>query len=124
MCRNLDEKGFLMFIAHPSIRYTGWLIQDTTLLYSKLLGKLFGKAIKFPKHSVLSCSTGVVPLSHFEEHFCMKHNYPAMMALTFLSRMEYCRQMTDKLVFESIVEKGSVLENEKYYYFPELVELE
>ena len=32
--------------------------------------------------------------------------------------------MTDKLVLESIVEKGSVLENEKYYFFPELVKLE
>ena len=124
MCRDIDEKGFLMFIAHPTIRLTGWLIRDSSLLYSKLLGELFGKTVKFPKHGALSCSTGVVPLSHFEEHFCMKHNYPAMMAMTFLSRMEYCRQITDKLVLESIVDKESFIENEKYYYFPELVDLE
>ena len=104
LCRDLDRKGHIMFIEHPTTVGMCWLILDKTLLFNKLLGMLFAP-ISFPQHRPLSYSTGVVPLLHLENHFCAKENYPSSLVLNFLSRMEYCREVTDIHVLQSIVEK-------------------
>ena len=46
------------------------------------------------------------------------------MKLTFLARMEYCKEITDKTVLESIVEQEGYSESDKYYFFPNLVSLD
>ena len=122
LCRDLDRKGHIMFIEHPTTVGMCWLILDKTLLFNKLLGMLFAP-ISFPQHRPLSYSTGVVPLLHLENHFCAKENYPSSLVLNFLSRMEYCREVTDIHVLQSIVEKENFSEGERYYFFPALVSI-
>ena len=123
LCQDLDEKGHLMFVEHPSILDMSWLIINKVRLLKNLIGPLFAPA-DFPQHCPLSYSTGVVPLSHFDKHLNAKHNYPSSLSLTFLSRMECCREVIDKQVLECIVESEKFSELEKYYFFPNLVSLE
>ena len=123
LCQDLDEKGHLMFIEHPTIMDMSWLILNKLPLMNKIIGSLFAPA-DFPQHRPLSYSTGVVPMSRFDKQLCTKHNYPVSLSLTFLSRMEYCREITDKVVLESIVKKEEFSKTEKYFFFPTLVSLE
>ena len=123
LCQDLDEKGYLMFIEHPSIMDMSWLILNKVPLLNKVIGSLFAPSY-FPQHCPLSYSTGVVPLSWFEKQLCAQHKYPASLSLTFLSRMEYCREITDNLVLESIIKEEDISRLDKYYFFPSLVSLE
>ena len=123
LCHDLNDKGHVYFIEHPSVVERSWLILDKDLLLHNLSGSLFAPA-NFPQHCPLSYSTGVVPLSLFKKHFTEQLNCPATMLLTFLSRMEYCRKISDSEVLESIVKQEDYFETEEYYFFPNLVSLE
>ena len=123
MCKDLDGKGHIMFIEHSSIIDLSWLVLDRQPLLHDLVGTLFAPS-SFPQHRPLSYSTGVVPLSLFKKHFGELHNYIATLKLTFLRRMEYCREITDKAVLTSIVKQEEYSKTDKYYFFPNLVSLE
>ena len=123
MCHDLNEKGHIMFIEHPTVINMSWLILDKAPLLHEILGTLFSPS-NFPQHCPLSYSTGVVPLSRFDKHFSTKHSYPSTLSLSFLSRMEYCREIKDRVVLESIVKDEEFSESERYYFFPNLVSLE
>ena len=125
MCKELDDKGHIMFIGHPSISDKSWLIHDTQPLLHDLLGTLFAPS-SFPQHRPLSCSTGVVPLSHLEKYLDEHYSYAPKMMLTFLTRLEYCREIKDKVLLDSIVKQcqEGYSETEKYYFFPNLVSLD
>ena len=120
MCKDLDDKGHIMFIEHPFIIDKSWLILDTQPLLHDLLGTLFAPS-SFPQHRPLSYSTGIVPLSLFKKYIREQDSYTADMLLTFLTRLEYCREVTDKVLLDSIVKQEGYLETEKYYFFPNLV---
>ena len=122
MCKELDDKGHIMFIKHPSITDKSWLILDTQPLLHDLLGTLFAPS-SFPQHRPLSYSTGVVPLSLFRKYIGEQDSYTANMLLTFLTRLEYCREIIDKVLLDSIVKQEGYSETEKYYFFPNLVSL-
>ena len=123
MCKDLDNRGHIMFIEHPSVIEMSWLVLNRQPLLHDLLGSLFAPS-NFPQHRPLSYSTGVVPLSRFKECFGERYNYTTTMKLVFLTRMEYCREITDNAVLESIVEQEGYSEIDKYYFFPNLVSLE
>ena len=123
MCKDLDNRDHIMFIEHPSVVEMSWLVLNRQPLLHDLLGSLFAPS-NFPQHRPLSYSTGVVPLSRFKECFGERYHYTATMKLTFLTRMEYCREITDNAVLESIVEQEGYSEIDKYYFFPNLVSLE
>ena len=122
-CQDLNDRGHIHFIKHSNAIERSWIVLDEKPLLQNLLGSLFAPA-NFPQHCPLSYSTGVVPLSRFKQHFSEKLDCSALMLLTFLSRMEYCREITDEEVLQSIVEKQGYSETEKYYFFPNLVSLE
>ena len=122
-CRKLHERGHIHLIEVPTESERGWILLDETPLLTDLLGLLFAPD-NFPEHCPLSYSTGVVPLSLFKRFVSDRINCPAAMLLTFLSRMEYCREITDEVVVNSIVRQEGYCETEKYYYFPNLVSLE
>ena len=122
-CQDLNDRGHIHFIKHSNAIERSWIVLDEKPLLQNLLGSLFAPA-NFPQHCPLSYSTGVVPLSQFKQHFSKKLDCSALMLLTFLSRMEYCREITDEEVLQSIVEKQDYSETEKYYFFPNLVSLE
>ena len=123
MCHDLNEKGHIMFIEHPTIIDMSWLILDKAPLLHEILGTLFSPT-HFPQHRPLSYSTGVVPLSEFDEHFFAKHSYPSTLSLSFLSKMEYCREIKDPVVLKSIIKEEEFSKLETYYFFPDLVSLE
>ena len=123
LCQDLDENGYIMFIEHPSIMDMSWLILNKLTLLNKVIGSLFAP-LDFPQHCPLSYSTGVVPLSWLEKQLCALYKYPASLSLMFLTRMEYCREITDKLVLESIIKEEEFAKSDKYYFFPNLVSLE
>ena len=123
MCKELDDKGHIMFIEHPFVIDKSWLILDNQPLLHDLLGTLFAPS-SFPQHRPLSYSTGVVPLSLFKKYFGEQDSYTANMLLTFLTRLEYCREIMDKVLLDSIVKQEGYLQTEKYYFFPNLVSLE
>jgi hypothetical protein len=122
LCQDLSEKGHLMFLEHPSVMDMSWLVLDKVLLLNKIVGSIFAP-LHFPQHCPLSYSTGVIPYTRFKKHLCAKHNYPASLSLTFLSRMEYCREVMDKQILQSIVEEDNLMNTERYYFFPSLVSL-
>ena len=125
-CRDLNENGQIMFIEHPGDTKESWLVLDSKkLLGSKFLGSLFAPTT-FPQHCPLSYSTGVVPLSLFEKRFSTSewHSYTATMLLTFLTRLECCREITDKNVIKSIVQQEDYSEAERYFFFPNLVSID
>ena len=121
-CRDLNDRGHIHFIEHPFAIDKSWVLLDKQPLLEKLLGPLFAPS-NFPQHCPLSYSTGVVSLTLFKEHISEKLNCPASMLLTFLSRMEYCREITDQAVIDSIVKQEGYCKTEKYYFFPNLVSL-
>ena len=123
MCYDLNEKGHIMFIEDPQVIDMSWLILDKAPLLKEILGTLFAPS-NFPQHCPLSYSTGVVPVSHFENHFRTKLSYPSSLSLTFLSRLEYCREIKDNFVLKSILVEKEFSESERYYFFPNLVSLE
>ena len=123
MCYDLNEKGHIMFIEVPRVIDMSWLILDKAPLLKEILGTLFAPS-NFPQHCPLSYSTGVVPVSRFENHFRTKLSYPSSLSLTFLGRLEYCREIKDKLVLKSILAEKEFSESERYYFFPNLVSLE
>ncbi len=123
MCHDLSERGHIHFIENPLAIDKSWILLDKQPLLEKLLGPLFAPS-NFPQHCPLSYSTGVVPLTLFKERISEKLNCPASMLLTFLSRMEYCREITDEAVIDSIVKQEVYSKTEKYYFFPNLVSLQ
>jgi ankyrin repeat protein len=122
LCQDLNEEGHIMFIEHPIITDMSWLIINKVPLFNAVTGSLFAP-LSFPQHCPLSYNTGVVPLSWFEKQVCSPHKYPAHLALTFLNRMEYCREIKDEVVLKSIIEEEGFSIQDKYYFFPSLVSL-
>ena len=125
LCQDLSERGHLMFIEHPSVMDMSWLILNQVPLLNNIVGSIFAP-IHFPQHCPLSYSTGVIPYTLFEKYLCAKSNYmyPASLLLTFLSRMEYCREVVDKQILQSIVDEENLTKSERYFFFPSLVSLE
>ena len=121
-CRELHRRGHIHFIENRTDVEKSWILLDDTPLLFGLLGSLFAPD-NFPEHCPLSYSTGVVPLSLFKRFISAPINCPSAMLLTFLSRMEYCREIIDEVVLNSIVQQEDYCETERYYYFPNLVSL-
>ena len=120
ICKELDDKGHIMFVEHLPVIDKSWLMLDTQPLLNDLLGVLFAPS-SFPQHRPLSYSTGVVPLSLFKKYIGEQDSYTTNMMLAFLTRLEYCREIADKVLLDSIVKQEGYAETEKYYFFPNLV---
>ena len=125
MCKELDGKGHIMFIENFLAIDMSWLVLNKKLLLNDLVGTLFGpSSMKSQIKCPLSYSTGVIPFSRFKEHFGGIHNnHSSTMKLTFLTKMEYCREITDKAILKSIVREEGYSETDQYHFFPDLVSL-
>ena len=119
MCKELDAKGYLMFIEH-STQALDWVILEQIKLLEDVSGSLFAPS-NFPQHCPLSYSTGVVPLSRLKAYY---DEYDPDMLMTFLTRMEYCQEVTDHEVLECIASEEETFEKDKYFFFPHLVSLD
>ena len=108
-----------MFIENSMDEKLDWIILEQVKLLQDVSGSLFAPS-NFPQHYPLSYSTGVVPLSRLKEYY---DDYDPDMLLTFLTRMEYCFEVTDPDVLECIVNDEETFEDDKYFFFPHLVSL-
>ena len=116
MCKELDTKGYIMFIEHFTEGTLDWVILEQVKLLEDVSGSLFAPS-NFPQHYPLSYSTGVVPLSRLKAYY---DEYDPDMLMTFLTRMEYCQE-----VLECIASDEETFENnDKYFFFPHLVSLD
>ena len=120
MCNELDTKGHIMFIKCSTDGNSDYVILDKVKLLHDVLGSLFAPS-NFPQHRPLSYSTGVVPLSRLKEYY---DKYDPDMLLTFLTRMEYCREVTDHNVLDCITSDELTSETDRYFFFPHLVSLD
>ena len=120
MCKELDTKGYLMFIEHITDETKDWVIFKQVKLLENVSGSLFAPS-NFPQHYPLSYSTGVVPLSRLKAYY---DEYDPDMLMTFLTRMEYCREINDCEVLKCIASEEETFDNDKYFFFPHLVSLD
>ena len=120
MCNELDTKGHIMFIKCSTDGNSDYVILDKVKLLHDVLGSLFAPS-NFPQHRPLSYSTGVVPLSRLKEYY---DKYDPDMLLTFLTRMEYCWEVTDHNILEYITRDETTSRTDKYFFFPHLVSLD
>ena len=100
---------------HPE---RSWIILDKAVLLSQVNGTLFA----FKEHQKIANSTGVVPLSKLAAVF---PNLDQEMISQFLCHLEFCHEVTDPNVLGLLQsEDTSSVEDEGYFFFPSLVQLE
>ena len=119
-CQELSEKGHLIYLKNSDeIIKQSWLILDKDFLLRKVTKVLFSPP-DFSEHHALSNSTGVVPLSKFEENFT---DYNPSMLVDFLVHLEYCIEIHDSEVLKCLkIQEDD--HSKRYFFFPSLVSVE
>ena len=120
ICDQLSKTGLLLFIHNESSPEKSFLICDSKKLLSDVTGTVFAPE-HFRQHCNLASSTGVVPLSKFEEAFS---NYDTEMLIAFMTHLELCFEIKDKQVLEYIQKMEPDLDDTRYLFFPGLIRIE
>ena len=120
ICAQLSKVGLLLFLHNDSSYENSFLICDSKTLLSDVTGTVFAPE-HFRQHCKLASSTGVVPLSKFEEAF---NNYDTEMLIAFMTHLELCFEIRDKQVLEYIQKMEPDLDDTRYLFFPGLIRIE
>ncbi|XP_064387477.1 uncharacterized protein LOC135335830 isoform X4 [Halichondria panicea] len=120
ICTQLSKVGLLLFLYNKSSYENSFLICDSKKLLSDVTGTVFAPE-HFRQHCKLASSTGVVPLSKFEEAFS---NYDTEMLIAFMTHLELCFEIKDKQVLEYIQKMEPDLDDTRYLFFPGLIRIE
>ena len=117
VCRELSDRGHLLFMEHNYISES-WIIIDKVALLSHVNGTMFAP-VGFKMHRQLSSCTGVVPLSKIASIFS---NYDPKMLSKFMSHFEFCHEINDQETLKLINEQYSDMSQEEaYFLFPHLI---
>ena len=120
-CKELNKQGSILFMSNGDNPERSWIILDKTVLLSQVNGKLFAPD-HFKEHHKIANSTGVVPLSKLAAVF---PDLNQEMISQFLCHLEFCHEVTDPNVLRLLqAEATSSVEDERYFFFPSLVQLE
>ena len=120
-CKELNKQGSILFMSNRDHPERSWIILDKAVLLSQVNGKLFAPE-DFKEHQKIANSTGVVPLSKLATIF-PDHNRE--MISQFLCHHEFCQEVTDSSVLCLLQsENTSSKENERYFFFPSLVQVD
>ena len=120
-CKELNKQGSILFMSNRDHPERSWIILDKTVLLSQVNGKLFAPK-DFKEHQKLANSTGVVPLSKLATVF---PDLNRDMISQFLCHHEFCQEVTDSSVLCLLQSEGtSSTENERYFFFPSLVQVD
>ena len=120
-CKELNKQGSILFMSNRNHPERSWIILDKAVLLSQVNGKLFAPE-DFKEHQKIANSTGVVPLSKLAAVF---PNLNQEMISQFLCHLEFCQEVTDSSVLGLLQsEDTSSKENERYFFFPSLVQLD
>ena len=120
-CKELNKQGSILFMSNGDNPERSWIILNKTVLLSQVNGKLFAPE-HFKEHQKIANSTGVVPLSKVATVF---PDLDQKMISQFLCHLEFCHEVTDPNVLHLLqAEATSSVEDERYFFFPSLVQLE
>ena len=119
-CKELNKQGSILFISNCAHPERSWIIFDKAVLLSQVNGKLFAPE-DFKEHQKIANSTGVVPLSKLVAVFPDLNQEKISQ---FLCHLEFCQEVTDSSVLCLLQsEDTSSKENERYFFFPSLVQV-
>ena len=120
-CKELNKQGSILFMSNRDHPERSWIILDKAVLLSQVNGKLFAPE-DFKEHQKIANSTGVVPLSKLATVF---PDLNREMISQFLCHLEFCQEVTDSSVLSLLQsDDTSSTENERYFYFPSLVQVD
>ena len=120
-CKDLNKQGSILFMSNRDHPERSWIILDKAVLLSQVNGKLFAPE-DFKEHQKIANSTGVVPLSKLATVF---PDLNKEMISQFLCHLEFCKEVTDSSVLCLLQsEDASSKENERYFFFPSLVQVD
>ena len=120
-CKELNKQGSILFMSNRDHPERSWIILDKAVLLSQVNGKLFAPE-DFKEHQKIANSTGVVPLSKLATVF---PDLNQEMISQFLCHLEFCQEVTDSSILSLLQsEDTSSKENERYFFFPSLVQVD
>ena len=120
-CKELNKQGSILFMSNRDHPERSWIILDKAVLLSQVNGKLFAPE-DFKEHQKVANSTGVVPLSKLAAVF---PDLNQEMISQFLCHLEFCQEVTDSSILSLLQsEDTSSKENERYFFFPSLVQVD
>ena len=123
MCKNLNERGSILFMENKECPERSWIVLDKAVLLSQVNGVIFAPE-GFKEHQKsLSTSTGVVPLSKLAPLF---PNINSDMITQFLCHLEFCQEIKELELASLLVAEGqsTPTAGERYFFFPGLVHLD
>ena len=120
VCKNVSERGIMLYIQTQSIE-SSWIIIDRDMLLHEVNGSIFAPE-NFPEYKELT-RTGVVPFSKiysiFKELIKSKEIEPQLI-VDFLVHMEFCREMTEEDGLKLVTGIHPKYKEECYFLFPSL----
>lgn len=120
LCRDLSDSGIIIFLQNRKM-HQSWLVLNKVALLAVVNGSLFAPS-SFPEHvGVYGSNTGVVCFSKLRKIF---PQYDPNMMFGFLCHMEFCREILDKEVVERLLAIRKLDEQDKYYFFPNVIKVE
>ena len=120
-CEALNKQGSILFMSNRDHPERSWIILDKAVLLSQVNGKLFAPE-DFKEHQKIANSTGVVPLSKLADVF---PDLNQEMISQFLCHLEFCQEVTDSSILGLLQSEDTPsIENERYFFFPSLVQVD
>ena len=121
ICDQLSKKGLILYLHNKESPERSFIICDRVTLLSNVTGTVFAPE-NFRQHCNLASSTGVVPLLKFSEAF---DEYDIEMLVAFMSHLELCFEIKDKLVLQFVRKHEQNSEpDSRYLFFPGLIRIE
>ena len=121
ICLQLSKRGLILYLHQEENPERSFIICDRATLLSNVTGTVFAPE-SFRQHCKLASSTGVVPLAKFSLAFT---DYDNEMLIAFMSHLELCFEITDKLVLECVRKhEQSTGPDDRYLFFPGLIRID
>ena len=126
ICKQLSDKGHILFLLNSSSPEKSFIILDKTAVLAEINGTVFAPK-DFKEHCQLASSTGVVPQSKLIKHF-KKYSVDMLTVTSLLSYFELAVPIDDKEILKLInkhqTSTGAAISREERYLFcPALIQL-
>ena len=124
ICKQLSDKGHILFLFNSSSPEKSFIILDKIAVLAEINGTVFAPK-DFKEHCQLASSTGVVPQSKLMEHF---EKYSVNMLTSLLSYLELAVPIDDEEILKLINKHQTSTDThklckERYLFCPALIRL-
>ena len=116
LCEELASNGQILLM-RDNVSQSSFIL----LRQEELLKEVSGKVLAhkgFPGYKEISSITGVIPFSKVKALF---PKYNPKLIFQYLCSIEYCFEVTDKVILKYILAQEDISPSEHYYFFPEHV---